>query len=374
MMRSATPIDNCSDNSIEEIPLTSSSHVQASSLTGTLSGGSRLELIDDDDGPPLPSIMGDIISDPKVSGTPSAKLCNLVLPKTLPPVMDVDHIEIVDDDDDNGLELLPSMMPPVTLEMKVTERNSTKNRSAASDSNVETIDDNEEDTREVIKCFDQVNCDDYKLASKHESKYSGESDFNKKTTESRTQDETIGCGEDFISSPVDGIVMDVHSHQTGDVSNWELDPENPIRPSSSIPGVTSPGVFRVPGTHSDDIADNFFDIDDAASRISVPEAVPVTAMMRGGNEDESLVIASRLVPWLRRRRLRQIVVTTLIVLAGSAIAYGITSRKSEFGTPPRYACVENLDCDDGIWCNGMRNFLCLCAQYHCTFTVYVTPQ
>ena len=169
------PDENRSDNSIEEGPLVSPSYVQASLLTGSLSGGFGLELIDDDDddGPILPmELMGEITSGPEVRGTPSSNPSNRVPPRrTSPPAMEMSHIEIcINDDEDDGPELPPSMMPPAWLEMKVTGLKS----------KVDTIDENIDATREINTCIDRNNDDEYKLTLKHVSEYSGEGNFETK--------------------------------------------------------------------------------------------------------------------------------------------------------------------------------------------------
>jgi hypothetical protein len=350
-------------------------------LTVTLSSGSGLELIDDDDGPTLPmELMGEITSDPEVRGTPSSNPSHLVPPsRTSLQVLEMNHIEICnEDDEDDGPELPPSMMRAATLETEVTGSIPTKGWSAASKSKVDTIDENIDG--ENIKCIDRNDEDEYKLASKHESEYSRGGNFEKKTTELSTKDETASHGEDFIGSHVDGIVEYVHPHLTGDVSNSDQDPENPTRLSSAVRQSTSPGVCRVPGIYSNAEAGHDVELHGAVSRTSVPEALPVTVVMREEYDSESLIVASRLDPWLRRRSMRRILVTVFIVLVGSAIAYGVSYKKSDDDTPPSagnftwYSCVANPDCDDGIWCNGMCPFLRLYAQDHCIFTQHLYPQ
>jgi hypothetical protein len=363
MVQSSTAFDeNRSDNNVEEGPLVSPSYVQALSLTGTLADGSGLELIDEDDGPTIPmELMGEITSDPEVRGTPSSNPSHLVPPsRTSPQVLEMNHIEICnEDDEDDGPEPPPSMMPAATFETEVTGSIPTMGWSAASKSKVDTID--EIVDGEIIKCIDRNDEDEYKLASKH-SEYSREGNVEKKTAELSTKDETASHGEDFIGAHVDGIVEYVHPHLTGDVRNSEHDPENPTRHSSAVRQSTSPGVSRVPGIYSDAEAGHDVELHGAVSRISVPEALPVTAVMRAEYDSESLIVASRLDPWLRRRSMRRILVIVCIVLVGSAIAYGVLYKKSDDDTPPSagnftwYSCLANRDCDDGIWCNGMCPF------------------
>jgi len=77
--------------------------------------------------------------------------------------------------------------------------------------------------------------------------------------------------------------------------------------------------------------------------------MPVGLMAR--DQDDNVIMASRLEPWLRQRRMRLLLVTTFILLVGASIAFVITLPTDVKSTG--YACVANSDCDDGIWCNGM---------------------
>lgn len=81
----------------------------------------------------------------------------------------------------------------------------------------------------------------------------------------------------------------------------------------------------------------------------MPEAMPVGLMAR--DQDDHVIMASHLEPWLRQRRMRLLLVTTFIPLVGAVIAFVITfpTNVKSIG----YACVANSYCDDGIWCNSM---------------------
>jgi hypothetical protein len=324
----STPPDEKFPDNIEEGPLAAALLLPASSPTATQSSGAGLVLIDDDDDePPL-------LSDSEVGGAPSANLSVVIPPTTPPPTTGIDDIEIADDDD-NGPELPPSMMPAATLKMEETGSNSKKK--------VETIDDDESAVGDNFEDIIQIDDEDDKLASNFESKDS-ESNFKRRTTESNTKYAIISN---------DGIT-DFRPSLNRNVSSWEQDPENLAHTSTAAVHhvtrrATLPGATCVAGIFSHDEADIDVGISSATPGIIMPEAVPVGLMAR--DQDDNVIMASRLEPWLRQRRMRLLLVTTFILLVGAAIAFVITLPTDVKSTG--YACVANSDCDDGIWCNGM---------------------
>ena len=354
MVPSPVPEYNCS-NDIEEGPIAAASLLPASSPTATLSSGAGLELIGDDDddvASPDEHARGEIImSDSEVWGEPSANRSNCIPPSTPPLVAGIERIEI-GDDGDSGPELPPSVMPAATLEMEEAGSYSEKMVSASYFKG-EIIDDDEDAIGENFDIIDPIDVDDDRLAAKRKSEDSG-CNFN---TESSTQDETI---DDSTRANVCGIT-DFPSGRTGNSDNWERYPENPALISTAAVNRTLalPGASRVPGIFPDDEAGIDVESSGATECIILPFAMPVTVMTRMGHDDDNFIVASRLEPWYKRRGMRQLLITFLIVVVASVIAYVVTIRKSAFDSPPigvnstRYACVANIDCDDGIWCNGM---------------------
>ena len=398
MVSSTSPDENCSDN-IEEGPLAAASLLPSTSPTATLSSGAGLEPIgdDDDESPLLTNMLEEIImSDYEVGGEPSANRTNCIPTSTPPPVAGIEPIEIAYDDDngpelppytmpaatlemeeagsyskkmpsvieivddgDSVPELSPSMMPAATLEMEEAGSYSEK-MASASNFKGEIIDDDEDAIGENVDIIDPIDVDDDGLAAKRKSEDSG-CNPKRRTTESNTQDKTIDNGDDSTRAYVCGIT-DFPSGRTGDADNWEQYPANPALISTAAVHrtLTLPGATRVPGIFPDDEAGIDVESSGVTACIIVPFAMPVTVMTRmGHDDDDNFIIASRLEPWFKRRGMRQLLVTLLIVVAGSAIAYVVIIRKSAFDSTPigvnstRYACVANIDCDDGIWCDGM---------------------
>ena len=457
MVQSTAPNENCSDN-IEEGPLAAASLLQVSSPTATLSSCAGLELIgndgDDDESPLLTNMLGKINSE--VGCDPSANRINYIPPSTLPWVTGTERIEIADDDV-NGPELLPSMLPAATLEMEEAGSYSKKRPSemeidddgesgpelppsmmpatatlemeeagsyskkrpsemdicddgdsgpelppsmmpaatlemeevvsyskkmvSASNCKVETIDDEEDAIGENVD-GNQIDVDDDNLAEKLKSDSGCNS--KRRSTESSTQDNTIDNGDDSTRANVCGIT-DFPSGRRGNAGNWEQYPQNPAHISNNSTAHVhrdTPrlhGASRVPGIIPEDEAGADVESSGATPDISVPLAVPVTMMTRSGHNDNNFIVASRVEPRFKRWELRQLLVTLLIVVVGSAIVYVVIIRKSAFDSPPigvnstRYACVANTDCDDGIWCNGMCSISgnlssFMCANNHCTCT------
>ena len=308
------------------------------------------------------------MSDSEVWGEPSANRSNCIPPSTPPLVAGIERIEI-GDDGDSGPELPPSVMPAATLEMEEAGSYSEK-MASASNFKGEIIDDDEDAIGETVDIIDPIDVDDDKLAGmKRKSEDSG-CNPKRRTTESSTQDETI---DDSTRAYVCGIT-DVPSGRTDNADNWERYPENPALISTAAVNrtLTLPGASRVPGMFPDDEAGIDVENSGATDCIILPFAMPVTVMTTMGHDDGSFIVASRLEPWYKRRGMRHFLVTFLIVVVASVIAYVVTIRKSAFDSPPigvnstRYACVANIDCDDGIWCNGMcsisGNLSSLCGQ------------
>jgi hypothetical protein len=203
----------------------------------------------------------------------------------------------IGNDDNSGPELPPSMMPAAMLKMEKAGSHS-KKMASASNSKVETIDDDEHAIiGENVDSINLIGVDDNKLVAKLKSEES-KCNSKRRSTESSTLDETINNGDDSTRAYVCGIT-NFPSGRTAHADNWDQYPENPAHISTAAIHHNIPtllGATRVPGIFPKNKAGVDVESSGATAGINVPLAVPVNVMMWVEYDDHNLTLASRLEP------------------------------------------------------------------------------